>query len=138
MFGLRSNCELVYAWIGAFAGLLAGFILETTPLPSVTTQAGLGGGLFLGLGASLLVAMIFCLFYRQSLFRLWLSTILGSILIGILVIAIGAVLPLPAFQVAVMFLIGSLVGQVVGRLICSRCLGDGVGRALRADLIYRR
>jgi hypothetical protein len=122
MWGLRSNCELVYAWIGAFAGLTVSFAM---PFPPGLSLAGrLWAGAVLGLGAAILVSLVFRVFYRQRFFPLLVSTLFGAVLIGLLVLALAATVTLTSFLMAIMFAVGAIVGQLVGRLLCRACITD--------------
>lgn len=127
MFGLRSNCELIYAWIGAFAGFFTGaLLLLHAPLPSITTVDGVRPALVLGVAAALFVCLIFALFYRQPFWSLFISVLIVSVLIGIVVYAIATLFTSSLWQPAILFLIGVLVGQLLGRLVCVYCSRDSI------------
>lgn len=130
MLRVRTDCEVIYAWIGGIAGLFAGTLLIGELVEPLTTRDGWAAALLTAAFAFVFVTYVFVLFYRQPLGRFAGSILLPSLVLGAGVYAIATLFTSDLAQPALLFLIGALVGQMLGRFLCAACR-DGTDREHR-------
>ena len=131
MLRARTNCELIYAWIGGIAGLFAGTLLMGELVEPLTTRDGWAAALLTAAFTFVFVTYVFVLFYRQPFGRFAGSILLPSLMLGVGIYAIATLFTADLAQPALLFLIGAVVGQMLGRFLCAACR-DEIGREHRS------
>lgn len=121
MIGIRSDCELVYAYLGGFAGLLTGILVRIEGMAPLGSAESGGGILLTALFALSVVCTIFAVFFRKRFWRLLVSLVLPSILLAAVVYAVGTVFTSGIGQPFILFFIGVVLGSAFGRVLCARC-----------------
>ena len=124
LLGVRTNCQMMYVFNGAFAGFLAGFLLMAQIYLAPGTADLILPALGLSLFALILTCAFFGIYFRYSFGQLFNTLFLGAMLTGILTIYLAMLINNDVAQPFVMFLIGSVLGSVIGRLFCRKCEND--------------
>lgn len=126
MLGIKTNCELVHAYVGFWSGLFAGFLMLTQTTAPLNDAAGFRLALLTGLFAVFMVALLFCVLYRQSFTGLFFPLLVPGLVLGVIIYALMMLLPSPIGQPFLLVLIGVVLGVVMGRAICALCSRDKI------------
>src|SRR3972149_6266436 len=95
MLGIKTNCELLSAYLGLFSGLLAGTLL-LTDVPDSIQLTDLGAIWLLMTGFSLtFLEVLFVAIFHQSFEDTIVPAILPGLLISGIVLAIMLIIPTP-------------------------------------------
>lgn len=123
--GVRSNCELLAAYLGLWEGMLAGFLMMAGRGQEIVVSDVPGLAIVFAIFALILLTVFFVFLYGQRFADIVVPSIVPSIIIGFLMAGLMFVLRIPYFEPFIYALVGVLIGGQLGRALCAVCDDQG-------------
>ena len=125
LLGVKTNCQMMQVINGAFVGFLSGFLLMAQIYFAPGSPDLVLPALGLSLFSLILTCAFFGIFFRFNFGQLFSSLFLGAMLSGVITIYLAMLINNDIAQPFVMFLIGSILGSFIARLLCRQCEKEG-------------